>query len=125
MKHVSGQTVKLLNEERALLMTLAAKRDVTYSDVLRIGGGATESPTGDFFFEGVIDEAALLAALESGKVGGAGLDVFDNEPTPKEALLRHPKVSCSPHIGGSTVEAQSYIGMELADKIIAFFGDDK
>lgn len=74
---------------------------------------------------GVIDETALLEALESGKVGGAGLDVFENEPTPKEALLRHPKVSCSPHIGGSTIEAQSYIGMELADKIIAFFGDDK
>ncbi len=74
---------------------------------------------------GVIDEEALLAALESGKVGGAGLDVFANEPTPREALLKHPKVSCSPHIGAATMEAQSYIGMELADKIIAFFGDDK
>ena len=74
---------------------------------------------------GVIDEEALLAGLESGKVGGAGLDVFENEPTPREALLKHPKVSCSPHIGASTMEAQSYIGMELADKIIAFFGDDK
>lgn len=74
---------------------------------------------------GVIDEKALLAALDSGKVGGAGLDVFENEPTPSEALLKHPKVSCSPHIGASTLEAQSYIGMELADKIIAFFGDDK
>ena len=74
---------------------------------------------------GVIDETALLAALDSGKIGGAGLDVFENEPTPSEALLRHPKVSCSPHIGASTVEAQAYIGMELADKIISFFGDDK
>lgn len=74
---------------------------------------------------GVIDEEALLAALESGKVGGAGLDVFENEPTPREALLKHPLVSCSPHIGASTLEAQSYIGMELADKILAFFGDDK
>lgn len=74
---------------------------------------------------GVIDEEALLAALESGKVMGVGLDVFENEPTPREALLRHPQVSCTPHIGASTVEAQSYIGMELADKILAFFGDDK
>lgn len=74
---------------------------------------------------GTIDEEALLAALNSGKVGGAGLDVFENEPTPREALLKHPLVSCSPHIGASTVEAQSYIGMELADKILAFFGDDK
>lgn len=74
---------------------------------------------------GIIDEEALLAALESGKVAGAGLDVFENEPTPREALLKHPNISCTPHIGASTVEAQSYIGMELADKIIAFFGDDK
>lgn len=74
---------------------------------------------------GIIDEEALLAALNSGKVAGVGLDVFENEPTPREALLKHPSVSCSPHIGASTLEAQSYIGMELADKIIAFFGDDK
>ena len=74
---------------------------------------------------GVIDEEALLQALESGKVRGAGLDVFENEPTPRPELLKHPNVSCSPHIGASTMEAQSYIGMELADKIIAFFGDDK
>lgn len=74
---------------------------------------------------GVIDEEALLVALSSGKVAGAGLDVFEQEPTPREALLKHPLVSCTPHIGASTVEAQSYIGMELADKIIAFFGDDK
>ncbi len=74
---------------------------------------------------GVIDEEALLVALDSGKVAGVGLDVFENEPTPREALLKHPNVSCTPHIGASTVEAQSYIGMELADKILAFFGDDK
>jgi D-3-phosphoglycerate dehydrogenase len=74
---------------------------------------------------GVIEETALLNALNSGKIGGAGLDVFENEPTPMEALLRHPRVSCSPHIGASTMEAQAYIGMELADKIINFFGDDK
>lgn len=74
---------------------------------------------------GVIEESDLLNALNSGHVAGAGLDVFVNEPTPSEALLKHPSVSCTPHIGASTVEAQSYIGMELADKIISFFGDDK
>jgi len=74
---------------------------------------------------GIIDENALLAGLNSGKIAGAGLDVFENEPTPKPALLQHPKISFTPHVGASTVEAQSYIGMELADKIIAFFGDDK
>jgi D-3-phosphoglycerate dehydrogenase len=72
---------------------------------------------------GVIDEKALLDALNSGKIAGVGLDVFENEPTPNVQLLKHPLVSCTPHIGASTVEAQSYIGMELADKIITFFGD--
>ena len=70
---------------------------------------------------GTIDEDALLAALNSGKVAGAGLDVFVNEPTPRTDLLNHPNVSLSPHIGGSTVEAQRNIGMELAEKLNGFF----
>ena len=73
---------------------------------------------------GLIDEEALLEALNSGKLGGAGIDVFENEPNPRQALLKHPKISCTPHIGASSVEAQSYIGMELADRILNFFGDD-
>lgn len=72
---------------------------------------------------GTIDEDALLAALESGKVGGAGLDVFDNEPTPRKDLLNHSKVSVSPHIGASTLEAQRNIGLELAEKLIEKFGE--
>lgn len=71
---------------------------------------------------GTIDEDALLAALESGKVAAAGLDVFENEPTPKKALLEHPNVSLSPHIGASTTEAQRNIGLELANQMIDFFG---
>lgn len=71
---------------------------------------------------GIIDEEALLEALESGKLWGAGLDVFENEPMPRQEILKHPKVSVSPHIGGSTQEAQSNIGLELADKILAYFG---
>ena len=74
---------------------------------------------------GIIDEDALLAALESGKLGGAGLDTFKGEPNPRPELLNHPRISVSPHIGAATKEAQSNIGLELADKIIAFFGDDK
>lgn len=74
---------------------------------------------------GMADEQALLEALNSGKLAGAGIDVFDNEPTPMKELLQHPNVSVTPHIGAATLEAQSNIGLELADKILAFYGDDK
>ncbi len=70
---------------------------------------------------GTIDELALIKALDSGKVAFAGLDVFENEPTPLAGLLQHPKVSLSPHIGASTNEAQERIGTELAGLIIDFF----
>lgn len=70
---------------------------------------------------GVIDENDLLNALNAGKIAGAGLDVFENEPAPKQELLQHPKISLTPHIGASTKEAQERIGIELAEKIIQFF----
>lgn len=68
---------------------------------------------------GVIDEISLLDALGSGKVLAAGLDVFESEPTPKPELLTHPRISVTPHIGASTNEAQTRIGIELAEKVIA------
>ncbi len=68
---------------------------------------------------GSIDEDALLAALESGQVAGAALDVFENEPTPRADLLKHPRISLTPHVGAATVEAQDRIGEELADNILA------
>ena len=71
---------------------------------------------------GTVDEEALLTALNDEKVLAAGLDVFENEPTPREGLLQHPNVSCTPHIGASTGEAQENIGIELADKLIAILG---
>lgn len=70
---------------------------------------------------GVIDEDDLLAALESGKVAGAAIDVYENEPAPREDLLLHQRTACTPHIGAATVEAQARIGTEMADKIIATF----
>lgn len=70
---------------------------------------------------GVISEIDLLAALESGHVAFAGLDVFEKEPPVFDAILKHPHVSLSPHIGGSTLEAQNRIGIELAEKVIEFF----
>lgn len=67
---------------------------------------------------GTIDEKALIQALESGRVAGAGLDVFDNEPHPSAEILNHPRISLTPHIGASTEEAQNKIGIELATKLI-------
>ena len=67
-----------------------------------------------------VDEAALLDALNSGKVRGAGLDVFAEEPSANEALYSHPNVSCTPHIGAATVEAQKRIGEEIVEIIRSF-----
>ena len=68
---------------------------------------------------GVIDEKAIVEALEKDKLSFAAIDVFEEEPTPNIKLLMHSKLSLSPHTGGATIEAQSRIGTELADQIIA------
>jgi D-3-phosphoglycerate dehydrogenase len=70
---------------------------------------------------GVINEDDLLVALNSGKVAGVALDVFENEPNPRKDLLNHPKIACTPHIGAATNEAQDRIGEELASLIIGQF----
>ena len=70
---------------------------------------------------GVIDEDALMFALEKGKLDYAGLDVFENEPTPSIHLLMQPNTSLTPHIGAATLEAQDRIGTELAEQINTFF----
>lgn len=67
---------------------------------------------------GVVCEADLVEALNSGKVAGAGIDVFEEEPTKNEALVNHPKVSVTPHIGASTNEAQTRIGEETVAVIL-------
>jgi D-3-phosphoglycerate dehydrogenase len=67
---------------------------------------------------GVINEVTLIDFIESGKVAGAALDVFENEPTPELPLLMNPALSLSPHVGGNTVDAQEKIGVELAEQII-------
>lgn len=68
---------------------------------------------------GVINEVELIEALETGKVLFAGLDVFEEEPTPAVQVLMHPKISLTPHIGAATLEAQDRIGTELAEQIIS------
>ncbi len=67
---------------------------------------------------GVLDEEALLAAIEAGKVSFAALDTYENEPTPAIKLLMNESISLSPHIGAATNEAQERIGVELAQQII-------
>lgn len=67
---------------------------------------------------GVINEVTLLDAIENGKVAGAALDVFENEPSPELTLLMNPNLSLSPHLGGNTKDAQQKIGRELAEQII-------
>lgn len=69
----------------------------------------------------VVEEAALLEALNSGKIAGAGIDVFEEEPTKNEELINHPNVSVTPHIGASTKEAQTRIGEEVVDTVKVFF----
>ncbi|MDG1823549.1 MAG: D-2-hydroxyacid dehydrogenase [Flavobacteriaceae bacterium] len=71
---------------------------------------------------GVVDEVALLDALESGQLSFAGLDTFVNEPKPAMKVLMHPSVSLTPHIGAATQEAQDRIGTELAQQIHAILG---
>jgi len=67
---------------------------------------------------GVIDEVALIDALESGHLAFAGLDVFESEPSPEIRILMHPKISLSPHIGAATEESQERIALELAEQLI-------
>jgi len=71
---------------------------------------------------GVLDEVALVAALDSNKLAFAALDTFENEPKPEVKLLMHPKISLTPHIGAATLEAQDRIGEELANQIISLLG---
>ena len=80
---------------------------------MKKGAGVVNTARG-----GVVSEIDLVEALNSGQLGFAGIDVFEGEPIIKQELRTHPKVSLTPHIGGSTAEAQERIGIELAEKVI-------
>jgi D-3-phosphoglycerate dehydrogenase len=97
---MTEQTRNLLNAERLALLPRGAL-------VINCGRG------------GVIDEQALLAALESGAVGGAGLDVFAEEPPADRRLARHPRVVATPHLGAQTREAQERTSKETAEMVLA------
>lgn len=82
-------------------------------EMMKDGAGLINAARG-----GVIDEVALVEALDNRKLAFAGLDVFESEPKPEIKVLMNPHLSLSPHIGGSTNEAQDRIGVELANQII-------
>ena len=82
-------------------------------DIMKEGAGLVNAARG-----GVIDEVALIEAIEKGKISNAALDVFENEPNPEIKLLMNRNISLTPHIGAATQEAQDRIGEELASQII-------
>jgi D-3-phosphoglycerate dehydrogenase len=88
--------------------------------MMKTGAGIINAARG-----GVIDETALMFALDKEKLAYAGLDVFENEPNPSIHLLMHGAVSLTPHIGAATLEAQDRIGTELAKQICAYFNKQK
>ncbi len=93
------QTINLINKD-----TIAKMKDGVY--IINCARG------------GIVNEADLLEALNSGKVRAAGLDVFDKEPVdPENPLVKHPNVICTPHLGASTVEAQVNVAIAIAMQI--------
>ncbi|MDC0204789.1 D-2-hydroxyacid dehydrogenase [Flavobacteriales bacterium] len=84
--------------------------------MMKTGAGIVNAARG-----GVIDETALMFSLDKGKLAYAGLDVFESEPNPSIHICMHNAISLTPHIGGSTLEAQDRIGIELAEQIITYF----
>jgi D-3-phosphoglycerate dehydrogenase len=83
-------------------------------ELMKEGAGLVNAARG-----GVVDEVAMVEALKSGKLGFAGIDTFENEPTPAVQVLMTPNVSLTPHIGAATMQAQKRIGSELATQIIS------
>ncbi|WP_138421910.1 2-hydroxyacid dehydrogenase [Maritimibacter alexandrii] len=73
----------------------------------------------------VVDEAALIAALQAGDIGGAGLDVYENEPEVPEALRAMENVTLLPHLGTATLEVRTAMGMLAVDNILSFFAEGK
>ena len=89
-------------------------------DIMKNGVGLVNAARG-----GVVNEVELVKALDSGKVAFAGLDTFQDEPTPAVQILMNPKISLTPHIGAATNEAQDRIGLELASQIKSLLLTDK
>ena len=74
---------------------------------------------------GLVDEAALVEALDGERLAGAALDVFVNEPLQDFAIALHPKIVCTPHLGASTEEAQAGVTLEVVDQVLTVLGDSR
>ena len=116
IKTVSKETV--LKESDFISLHVPAQKDFVIGEaelkLMKEGAGLINAARG-----GVVNEIALVAALDSNKLAFAGLDTFENEPTPAVQVLMNQKVSLTPHIGAATNQAQDRIGSELAAQIIA------
>ena len=107
---------QLLNESDFISVHVPAQKDYilgkTEFNKMKDGAAVINAARG-----GVIDEVALIEALENNKLSFAAIDTFENEPTPAVKVLMNGKLSLTPHIGAATNEAQDRIGIELADQI--------
>ncbi len=106
LKHADFITLHIPNQEKYIIGN-------DQFDSMKDGVGIINAARG-----GLIDEVALVNAIDTGKVRYAGLDVFEKEPTPEIQILMNPDISLTPHVGAATVEAQNRIGEELAEQII-------
>ena len=108
----------LLQEADFISLHVPAQKDYVIDkaqfDLMKDGAVLINAARG-----GVVNEVALVDALDNNKLSFVGLDTFENEPKPEIKLLMHPKISMTPHIGAATLEAQDRIGQELADQIIS------
>lgn len=111
---------ELLKQSDVISIHVPAQKDyiIGASEIKKMKKGAVLVNTAR---GGVVDENALLSALSSGHLSGAALDVFEEEPAPGIKLLMEDKLSLSPHLAGSTTEAQDRIGTELAEQIIDIY----
>lgn len=112
---------ELLRQSDAISLHVPAQKDgravLGKSELAKVKPGAVIVNTAR---GGSIDEDELIAAIKEGRIRGAALDVFVNEPEPREDLLTEPNLSLSPHIGAATAEAQGRIGDELVERIVAW-----
>ncbi|MDC1539810.1 D-2-hydroxyacid dehydrogenase [Flavobacteriaceae bacterium] len=116
IKTVSKDTV--LKESDFITLHVPAQKEFVIGkpefELMKEGSALINAARG-----GVVNEVALVEALNSNKLAFAGLDTFENEPTPAVQLLMNPKISLTPHIGAATNQAQDRIGSELASQIIS------